>query len=532
VDVNLPETWVKGTLKVHAHVYPSTLANLVKGLEGLLREPGGCFEQTSTSNYPNLLILNYLKETEQSRPDLEERARGMLARGYEKLTSFECPYTQVGKHGYEWFGAQNNAHEALTAYGLMEFRDMARVHKVDPAMLDRTRTFLMGQKDGKGGFKRNPQALDTFGRAPEDVTNAYIVWAITESGKDDDVTKELDALAGQAKTSKDPYFLSLVANSLLNRDRRKEAVDLLKVVKGGQKDDGHVEGAKTSITASGGRDLEIETTALAVLGWLKAHQPDEFTTATEKAVKWIGQQRGGYGGFGSTQSTILALKALIAHARENKKTAEAGEVTLYVGDQKVTKSFAAGTQDAIDLDLPEPEKSLKPGKNVVRVEITGKNNFPFTVAWSYNTLQPASAEKVAVKLSTKLDRDTVTEGDSVRLNVHVENASGQGQGMAVAVVGLPGGLTIPEDLKQLKELSALRNEGKERGPIDAFEIRGRELVLYWRDLAPDKKIDVPVDLICRVPGEYRGPASRAYLYYNADHKDWVAPLQVSIKAKE
>jgi hypothetical protein len=537
VDVTLPETWVAGTLKVHAHVYPSTLANLVKGLEGLLREPGGCFEQTSTSNYPNVLILNYLKETEQSRPELETRARGMLDRGYSILTSFECPYTgdKPRKNGYEWFGAQNNAHEALTAYGLMEFRDMARVYNVNPDMLDRTRKFLMAQKDGKGGFTRNPQALDTFGRAPADVTNAYIVWAITEGGKDDDVTKELDALAGQAKTAKDPYFLALVANSLLNRDRRKEAVDILKVVKGEQKEDGHVEGAKTSITASGGRDLEIETTALAVLGWLKATQPEEFTTPIEKAVKWIGQQRGGYGGFGSTQSTILALKALIAHARANKKTAEAGEVKLFVGDSKepaVTKGFAASAQDAIDLELPNPEKHLKAGKNALRVEISGKNNFPFTLAWSYNTLQPASAEKVAVKLSTKLDREQVTEGDAVRLTVHLENVSGQGQGMAVAVVGLPAGLTVPEDFKQLQALAALRNDGKERGPIDAFELRGRELVLYWRDLAPGKKIDVPVDLICQVPGEYRGPASRAYLYYNADHKDWVKPLQVTIKAKE
>ena len=44
----------------------------------------------------------------------------------------------------------------------------------------------------------------------------------------------------------------------------------------------------------------------------------------QKSVTWIGQQRGGYGGFGSTQSTILALKALIAHARANKKAPEAG----------------------------------------------------------------------------------------------------------------------------------------------------------------------------------------------------------------
>jgi hypothetical protein len=85
-------------------------------------------------------------------------------------------------------------------------------------------------------------------------------------------------------------------------------------------------------------------------------------------------------------------------------------------------------------------------------------------------------------------------------------------------------------MKQLKDLAKLRNEGTERGPIDYFEIRGRELVLYWRDLAPGKKIEVNIDLICKVPGEYRGPASRAYLYYNADHKHWIEPLKVTIAA--
>jgi hypothetical protein len=530
----LPESWVKGTLQLKAEVYPSTLADLQKGLEALLREPGGCFEQTSSSNYPNLLILDYLKETEQAKPDVQQHAVAMLDRGYKMLTGFECPYTGEGRHGYEWFGAPNGAHEALTAYGLLEFRDMSRVYKVDPAMLERTRQFLMAQRDGQGGFKRNPAAIDSFGRAPQDITNAYIVWALTESGREDDVTKELDALAGQAKTSKDPYFLALVGNSLLNRDRSAEGVEVLKAVAGLQKDDGHLDAARTSITGSGGRDLQIETTALAVLGWLKANRPAEFTAPVQKGVRWIGQQRGGYGGFGSTQSTILALKALIAFARANKKTAEAGELRLFVNGEAAERlDFPAGAQDALTLTLREPEKHLKAGKNTVRLEITGdKNVFPCTLACTYRTVTPPSADNAAVRLSTRLDRDTAGEGDTVHLTVTVENARPEGQGMAVAIVGLPAGLTLPEDLKQLKEYARLRNNGTERGLISHFETRGRELVLYWRDLAPHQKIEVPVDLIARVPGEYRGPASRSYLYYNADVKFWVEPLQVTIKAKE
>ena len=92
-ELVLPPTWVKGTLKCQVQLFPSTLASLEKGLESLLREPCGCFEQTSTSNYPNVLILGYLKESGQVRPEIEARARALLARGYDKLVSYECPHS-------------------------------------------------------------------------------------------------------------------------------------------------------------------------------------------------------------------------------------------------------------------------------------------------------------------------------------------------------------------------------------------------------------------------------------------------------
>jgi anti-sigma factor RsiW len=529
--VELPATWVKGTLQCQVSVYPSTLADLQKGLDALLREPCGCFEQTSTSNYPNLLILDYLKQSDQSRPEVERRARDLLARGYEKLTSFECTNTaRKAKEGYEWFGGTAPAHEALTAYGLMEFRDMARVYDVDPAMLERTRSYLLSRRDGKGGFQRNPRALDTFGAAPEDITNAYIVWSLTEGGKDDDVTKELEALAKKAESSRDPYFLALVANSLINRARTADGAGLLKKVAAAQKDDGHLDAETTSITHSGGRDLQIETTALAVLGWLKAN-PGQFQQPVQKAIKWIGQQRGGYGGFGSTQSTILALKALIAYTKANRKTAEAGTLELFVNDRSVAKlDFPAGAPEALTLAVPDAEQVLRPGKNRVRIDITGKNVFPYTLTCSYQTLQPTSAADCPVRLDTHLAKAEATEGESVRMSVKVENVSGKGQGMAVAIVGLPGGLALPEDLKQLKEYIRVPEDGG-RPLVSAFEVRGRELVLYWRDLAPGQKIEVPLDVVCRVPGEYSGPASRAYLYYNADHKHWVEPLKMTIAAR-
>ena len=143
----LPKDFVAGTLKVSLNVYPTTLSDMISGLEGLLREPGGCFEQTSTSNYPNLLILDYLKTSDQAKPEVAQRAKEMLERGYGKLVSFECPDSpNKTRQGFEWFGRQDQQHEALTAYGLLQFKDLAKVYnKVDPQMIQRTQKYLLSR---------------------------------------------------------------------------------------------------------------------------------------------------------------------------------------------------------------------------------------------------------------------------------------------------------------------------------------------------------------------------------------------------
>lgn len=557
-DIELPETWIPGTLKVEAHFYPSPLAELQSGLESMLREPHGCFEQSSSSNYPNVLILNHLRQTNQGNPGAEKRARQLLQSGYQKLTSFECPDTTAanGKRGIEWFG-QAPAHEALTAYGLLQFRDMAKVYPVDADLLARTEQYLLEQRDGKGGFKRNPRGLDQFGRAPDPVTNAYIVWALTESGVKANLDTELDALKTQARNAKDPYLVALASMSHLNRKKVADGVELLQWLRGHQKPTGEVAGAEVSITGSRGNDLLVETTALSVLGWLKADRPDQFHPNIHNAVKWLSRQRRGKGDFGSTQATILALKAMTAYTQKNPKVLQGGEIQMIVrGAQPaqqranpVDQRFGVKNGGALppeDFELPRVNRAhlspraqdpitinladvsaMRPGRNTIQL-IVGNNSIPYTLTWSYRTLKPTTDPNAPVKLSTKLDKAQATEGETVKLTAVIENASKKGQGMTVAIVGLPGGLSLPENFDQLKALAQLRDNGTKAGVISAWEVRGRDLVLYWRDLAPDAKVTIEVDLVCRLPGLYRGPASRAYLYYDADRKHWNEPLSIRI----
>jgi len=531
-SINLPKDIVPGSLKVRLEVYPTSMSDLVKGLEGLLREPCGCFEQTSTSNYPNTLILDYMTSTNQVNPQASSRAKELLANGYSKLTSFECMDTpQKQKQGFEWFGGPDQQHEALTAYGLLQFKDMARVSQVDPQLIKRTQAFLMSRRDGNGGFLRNARALDSFGGAPKHTTDAYIVWALVESDPDDaeklDLKKEIAALKAEAMKEdsvggKDAYFVALVANVLLHRGDREAAHKLLDRLQEKHTKAGAVTGATTSITRSGGRDLEIETTAMTLLGWLRANDP-KYGTTVKLATQWISQQRGGYGGFGSTQSTIMALKALILHAKKSAHPAESGEITVSVGGKQIAaRKFTDKDVEVIGLDIEKPETLFKLGeKSEVEIVTDAKQAYPFALSYTYTTLTPVSAKDCAVKIETKLARVEANEGDTVPLAVSLENLQKQDQGMTIAIVGLPAGMKVPTDMKQLVDL-------REKGQISFFEIRGRELVLYWRSMAPSAKVALNIDLVCDVPGVYRGPASRGYLYYNADHKHWVEPLAIKI----
>ena len=38
--------------KLMVKVYPGVMTQVIEGVEGMLRMPGGCFEQTSSSAYP------------------------------------------------------------------------------------------------------------------------------------------------------------------------------------------------------------------------------------------------------------------------------------------------------------------------------------------------------------------------------------------------------------------------------------------------------------------------------------------------
>jgi hypothetical protein len=508
--VTIPTTRVPGSVRSSIAVYPTPLANLTEAFERLIQEPYGCFEQTTSTTYPLVMAQQYFLSHQGVDPKIVERSRTMLDKGYQKLTGFECK-----QKGYEWFG-EDPGHEALTAYGLLEFLDMAKVRGVDPAMLERTRTWLLGTRDGQGGFKRERRALHTW-VADKETSNAYITWALLTAGSPaSSLAREIESVRQAALKSKDSYLVAVAANVAVLAGDKRAAQTLAGKLAGLQTKDGYVDAALTSIVGSGGVALQVETTAFAITAWLE--DPAQ-TGAVERGMRWLTEVCKA-GRYGSTQSTVLALRALLAYDAARSRPKAPGSVQLLVDGTPAGSPVAFDERTTGAIKLVDIAEMLEPGAHTIAVRLAGGSPMPCSFAVTYSDEKPDSSSACMLDLAVKLSANRVDEGGVVEAKVTLVNKEDDKTvPTPVAIIGLPGGLEVRHD--QLKELV-------KAGRIAAYEVLGRNVVLYWRALEPGQKVVVPISLVAAIPGDYTGPASRAYRYYTDEQKVWVDPLRVTI----
>ncbi|MCQ2397472.1 MAG: A-macroglobulin complement component, partial [Lentisphaeria bacterium] len=511
--VTIPAEVENGSQKVAAQVYASPAATMEAALNALLRQPHGCFEQTSSTNYPLVMAQQYFLSHAGCDTAKIKKAQELLDEGYKKLVSFEC-----SKKGYEWFG-ENPGHEALSAYGLMEFADMAKVMPVDQGMIQETRTWLMNRRDGNGGFLRNERSLDSFGRAPANTTDAYIVWSLLESGeKAETLKKEIEAVAKKAASSEDDYLKALAANILFLAGDKAGAEKFADMLVADQQKDGTMAHPGPTITCSGDVSQNLECTSLAALAWVRCGA--KYTLNTECAMKMLAAACEG-GKFGSTQSTVLVLKAINAYDASFAKPKAPGSVQLWLDGK------AFGTPVAFDADskgilaLPDCGLALTPGEHTLEIRLAGESELTSSIVVNGMTALPKNGGNVL--LETALSKTEAIEGEPLQLLVKVTNASQEEANMPLAVVAIPGGLEVQHD--QLKELV-------KAGRIAAYEVIDNAVVLYWRGLKAAESLQVPLAMTAVIPGEYTAAASRAYLYYSDNEKQYKPGTAIKITPRQ
>lgn len=501
----------KGSLRGDVTVYTDIIQDLFSGADAILSEPHGCFEQVSASTFPNILALQFMNHSDQLRPDTKNLALDYIYRGYKQLMAYE-----IDGGGFEWFG-HPPAHEALTAYGLIEFSEMKKVSiNVDEAMLQRTRKWILSRRKGDGTFLQNKGKYG-FSSASEEVNNAYLVYALAETGTKD-IDKEYLTSLSEAWATRDMYRMALMANTAHNLGHLDNYRKLIAHFATQVSTNGFDRlKADHSVVRSYGNSLAIETAAFWCLALMKASDTD--LSLVRQGIDFILSKRS-FGTFGSTQATTLALKALTEYAILVQSEKQGGDVFVTANNRETDiSSFTKDTRKKLVLD--KFAGVLGNGQNSMAVRFRNTSEaLRYSINVSWNTKTPITNADCKIRLETNLRQPTLKINETVRLVTTLRNISHEGVPMTVALIGIPAGLSLqPWQLKDLQE----------KHTIDFYEILGDRLAIYFRELEPNAKRTINLDLKAEVSGSFTGVASCAYLYYTDEYKDWVRGSTVAIQ---
>jgi hypothetical protein len=519
--VLIPANAIDGASSVWVKVYPGTFSQVVDGLEGLLRMPNGCFEQTSSSTYPDVLVLDYLKQTKKINPEMEMRAGQYINVGYQRLVTFECR-----SGGFSWFGDEP-ANQILTAYGLLEFSDMRRVHDVDPALIHRTSEWLASKQRPDGSFLETNQGVaeGIINRQTGALrTTAYVGWALSEAGyKGAQVDKALDYVRTHAAESKDPYTQAVILNFLDSvapdgSAAESAAETLVSTAKDDGKSSYWVSDTQTFTGAQqGGADLE--TTGLAAYALARYGRKAEFT---KKVLTHLVESKTAFGCWETTQGTVWSLKALL-YAGEHSVGGGGGRLTIDANGTPLQTVVI--TADNSDVMRQIPLGNLtRPGSNDIRMTYKG-DGAPiyqivgrYYVPWKQIASEPQKIEPLTIKVD--YDKTKLSTTDTAIVTVTIHNQTHQRAEMPLIDLGIPPGFTVNSD--QL-------DDAKGAGTISKYTLTGRQIIVYMQKLEPDATVTLHYSLQAKYPVKVRTPLSKVYPYYNPENTSISQPQDLVVE---
>ncbi len=513
--VDFPNNAINDASNVIVKIYPGLMATVLEGMDKIFQMPGGCFEQTSSSTYPNVMVLDYMKQTKQITPEIQMKAEQYINLGYQRLLSFE-----VKGGGFEWFG-NAPANKVLTAYGLLEFSDMAKVYNIDPALLARTQSWLESKQNGNGSWNPDQGGIAEGAiNRQNDVfkTTAYIAWAMAESGsRSPSLMKALAWLNGNLKGVNDAYALALTANAQLAAGQKTNAIEMLLATMKRDREKIYFNSETETLVYSRGKSGDVETTALALLALMKA---GGHTDVINKGIGFLISSKDPSGTWYSTQATVFALKALITAMKTAGKEMN-GEGRVLVNN-KVVGTFVITPEDYDVVRQFDAKQYVEGGANEVRIEYAGKGTPMYQITGIYYAPWSAKAtdQKKEMDIDVNFDKHELAKDDIVTSNVRViYNGPGVAANMVIVDLGTPPGFdVIAGDLAEL--VSSKK--------IQKFSLTGRQAILYFDKLEKGKSVTFSYRMKAKYPLRARTPASKVYEYYNPENVTYSPPQSLVV----
>jgi hypothetical protein len=407
---------------------------------------------------------------------------------------------------------------------------MAKVYPIDKGIIDRTQAWLMSQQNKADGTwdkigMTHGETIASMGD-PKLLLTSYVAWALLDSGlRVPQLEKSIEYIRANVKKAENPYILALAANALAAWDAKDDRtfevlkrLEKMKVIKDDWKAV-HFPSNSQSLAYSRGDSVDVETTALAVMAMLRSGQ---FTNTVNQGLTYLIKVKQSDGHWGSTQATILALKALVAGMGGPKQEGKASFKVLVNGKEAGKGEVTPENADVMQLfDLKDVTQT---GVNDVEIKVDGKTNLMYQIVGRYfEPWKKEPAPKPVLDVSVDYDRTELSTADLLRAKATLKYQGDIPTYMVIVDLGIPPGFTVdPGDFAELVGAKKIMK----------YSVTARQVTLYLGDVKPGDVKTFEYSLKPKYPVKAKTPATVAYEYYTPANRATAQPVELKVSEKK
>eukprot|EP00051_Salpingoeca_urceolata_P027040 m.479780 g.479780 ORF g.479780 m.479780 type:complete len:1606 (+) comp21606_c0_seq1:182-4999(+) len=478
LDVSLPSAKdiVADSARVAITVTGDLMGPSIKGLDRLVRMPTGCGEQNMITLAPLVSVVAYYKATDQGDPETVTKALGFMKQGLQRQLGYEHP-----QGGFSAFGKQDPEGSAwLTAFVVKVFSQAAEDVYIDPVVLGRAVRYLLASQQKDGSFPILGRVIHTEmtgGQSGVFTLSCYVTLALVEAMNaasvdvgvdlDDAVARAVSFITRGLEEQTDMYSIVLAAYVLNRAGPQTAAADeafarleslatrtedglvfWTKTVHDGPEDELPVVPLHARYSSLPAKDVEM--TAYALL----AHVARGRVADAFPIVKWLSNQRSAFGGFHSTQDTVVGLEALARFASATFSDA---------GNALLTINVAAGSSFAHTFEVTAKNMAvlqsvtvspLQPGTGSLQLSAKGRGAAIVQASVTWNELPKEVAPPIVLEVDNTLGSgvsESVSGSNGVVIQACARSAERSATlGMSVISVDLFSGFSA--DTASLQDL--------------------------------------------------------------------------------
>ncbi|XP_073343453.1 alpha-2-macroglobulin-P-like isoform X3 [Pagrus major] len=497
IELLLPENVIDGSARASLSVLGDILGRALKNLDGLLKMPYGCGEQNMALLAPNIYILQYLKNTHQLTTTIMEKATNFLTSGYQRQLNYkhyDGAYSTFGRGvGNTW----------LTAFVLRSFVKAQSFVYIDPEKIQQTKDWLESKQQENGCFEQSGSLFNNRmkGGVSDEVTlSAYITAAFLEmnmSVTHHAVNRSLSCLNESISDLNNTYTTALLAYVFtLAGDMETRAHLLEQLDKVALNQGGFLHWSQTATETS--NSLSVEISSYALMAKLSASPTAEDLGYATRIVRWLTGQQNQYGGFSSTQDTVVALQALALYSTLVFSLEGSSTVTVQSSSGQLTFDVNQ------DNKLLYQEEVLKDVTGKYSLEVKGTACASMQISLHYNIPTPADVTTLGVEVKPVASCISQRPQLTLELKSLYSGKQNSTNMVILDIKMLSGFAPHPQSVQMLK------------GALQVARIEQKEdhVLVYLHGLAKDKPINHSLQLVEEHPVQNLKPAVvKIYDYY-------------------